>query len=156
MNPRPTKSPPPSTPSTFFLQNRDTGGAVLVKNRGRVPLSFVRQADPHRFWCVIVTQENNSIEFNTSPVFNESRKRTRTWETVLSPVFTKMLAYSPPQWNNVKNSISSVFATVNAETVSIEVNTENLEIYADLLIEKVFFNLIENALRHGEHVTVRV
>ncbi|MGP8045590.1 MAG: sensor histidine kinase [Methanoregula sp.] len=59
----------------------------------------------------------------------------------------------PPQWNNVKNSISSVFATVNAETVSIEVNTENLEIYADLLIEKVFFNLIENALRHGEHVT---
>ncbi len=33
------------------------------------------------------------------------------------------------------------------------IETGNLEIYADLLIEKVFFNLIENALRHGERVT---
>ena len=28
-----------------------------------------------------------------------------------------------------------------------------LEIFADPLIEKVFYNLIENSLRHGEHVT---
>ena len=30
----------------------------------------------------------------------------------------------------------------------------SLEIYADFLLEKVFFNLVENSLRHGEQVTV--
>jgi signal transduction histidine kinase len=35
----------------------------------------------------------------------------------------------------------------------IIVETNALEIYADLLIEKVFFNLIDNSLRHGERIT---
>jgi len=31
--------------------------------------------------------------------------------------------------------------------------TENLEIYADPMLQRVFYNLVENAHRHGEHVT---
>jgi signal transduction histidine kinase len=38
-------------------------------------------------------------------------------------------------------------------SVAISVETNHLEIYSDLLIEKVFFNLIDNSLRHGESVT---
>jgi PAS domain S-box-containing protein len=71
-------------------------------------------------------------------------------------VFTRIyqnVGVQPPQWKNVKDSISSVLATANVGDVSVVLNTGTLEIYADLLIEKVFFNLIENALRHGEHVT---
>ena len=33
------------------------------------------------------------------------------------------------------------------------IKTDNLEVYADPLFEKVFFNLFDNAVRHGEHVT---
>ena len=71
-------------------------------------------------------------------------------------VFTRIyqnVGVQPPQWKNVKTSISSVLVTANVGNVSVVLNTGNLEIYADLLIEKVFFNLIENALRHGKHVT---
>jgi signal transduction histidine kinase len=71
-------------------------------------------------------------------------------------VFTRIyqnVGVQPPQWKNVKDSISSVLATANVGNLSVVLNTGTLEIYADLLIEKVFFNLIENALRHGEHVT---
>ncbi|HUH79538.1 MAG TPA: PAS domain S-box protein [Methanoregula sp.] len=58
-----------------------------------------------------------------------------------------------PQWKNIKIAISTVLATMDRENIYFEIDTDNLEIYADFLIEKVFFNLIENALRHGEHVT---
>jgi PAS domain S-box-containing protein len=71
-------------------------------------------------------------------------------------VFTRIyqnVGVQPPQWKNVKTSISSVLVTANVGNVAVVLNTGNLEIYADLLIEKVFFNLIENALRHGKHVT---
>ncbi len=33
------------------------------------------------------------------------------------------------------------------------IDIENLIIYADLLLEKVFYNLVKNALRHGKGVT---
>ena len=36
----------------------------------------------------------------------------------------------------------------------MEKEVGNLEIYADLLLEKVFYNLVENSLRHGVKVTI--
>ena len=63
----------------------------------------------------------------------------------------------PPLWNNVKTTFSSVLSMISAGPVSFEIETDALDIYADFLIEKVFFNLVENAIRHGGHVTtVRV
>jgi PAS domain S-box-containing protein len=59
----------------------------------------------------------------------------------------------PPQWNNVQQIVTRVLSTMDRGGVAVLVTTGNLEIYADLLIEKVFFNLIENALRHGVDVT---
>jgi PAS domain S-box-containing protein len=85
------------------------------------------------------------------------QKEEKIVKTIYSQiVFTRIyqnVGVQPPQWKNVKTSISSVLVTANVGNVSVVLNTGNLEIYADLLIEKVFFNLIENALRHGKHVT---
>jgi PAS domain S-box-containing protein len=71
-------------------------------------------------------------------------------------VFTRdyqNVGVQPPQWKNIKITISSVITTMDIGNVSFVIDTGNLEIYADFLIEKVFFNLIENAIHHGEHVT---
>ena len=40
-----------------------------------------------------------------------------------------------------------------AKGISFEDDLDNLEIYGDPMIEKVFINLIDNSLRHGEHVS---
>ena len=37
--------------------------------------------------------------------------------------------------------------------VNVSVNCEGVEVFADAMISKVFYNLIHNALRHGEHLT---
>ncbi|MGB8308367.1 MAG: PAS domain S-box protein, partial [Methanoregula sp.] len=71
-------------------------------------------------------------------------------------IFTRIyqnVGVQPPQWKNVKESIAAALATANIGNVSVVLDTGTLEVYADLLIEKVFFNLIENALKHGEKVT---
>ncbi|MCK9580095.1 MAG: PAS domain S-box protein [Methanoregula sp.] len=59
----------------------------------------------------------------------------------------------PPQWIPVAPTLEGLLQTIDRGSVEIMVNTGGLEIYADPLIEKVFFNLIDNSLRHGEHVT---
>ena len=59
----------------------------------------------------------------------------------------------PPEWVNVGEIITKVLTTVDKEGIQVVNEAADLEIYTDRLIEKVFFNLIENAIRHGEHVS---
>jgi PAS domain S-box-containing protein len=59
----------------------------------------------------------------------------------------------PPRWIPLKDTLKSLLRTVDMESVRITIDTGDLEIYADPLIEKVFFNLIDNSLRHGGRVS---
>jgi PAS domain S-box-containing protein len=58
-----------------------------------------------------------------------------------------------PQWHNIAETISLAAASIDQRKVFIDVSLPPIEIYADPLLEKVFYNLIDNSLRHGEHVT---
>jgi PAS domain S-box-containing protein len=60
------------------------------------------------------------------------------------------MGMQPPRWQNVGQTF--LFAISHLDFLHIFHRTEvaNLEIYADPLLEKVFFNLMENALRHGK------
>ncbi|WP_321507844.1 PAS domain-containing sensor histidine kinase [uncultured Methanoregula sp.] len=58
-----------------------------------------------------------------------------------------------PQWHNIAETISLASATIDPRKVFINVTLPPIEVYADPLLEKVFYNLIENSMRHGEHVT---
>jgi PAS domain S-box-containing protein len=58
-----------------------------------------------------------------------------------------------PVWHNVAETVSLATASIDTHAIFIRVNIPPVEIYADPLLEKVFYNLIENATRHGEHVT---
>jgi len=64
---------------------------------------------------------------------------------------------SAPRWQNLEAVISRAAGTLTLTGISLESRLRDLWVYADPLIEKVFFNLLENSLRHGGNVsTVRV
>jgi len=54
-----------------------------------------------------------------------------------------------PQWYNVKKTIETATAPLLLPHGTLSVGIENISIYADPLLEKVFYNLVENALRYG-------
>jgi len=57
------------------------------------------------------------------------------------------------QWYNLRKVITSAAAELPLSSVSVIVAFDDLELYADPLLEKVFYTLLENALRHGRTVT---
>ena len=63
------------------------------------------------------------------------------------------IGVQPPQWNKINDTIIKVLTTMDLGGIPVVVEKNTREIYTDLLIDKVFFNLIDNSLRHGEHVT---
>jgi len=58
-----------------------------------------------------------------------------------------------PQWYNVKKTIETATAPLPLPQGMLSVGIENISIYADPLLEKVFYNLVENALRYGRKLT---
>ena len=58
-----------------------------------------------------------------------------------------------PLWQDLKTIISSAISENDIGLLSIEVNIKSCLIYADPLFKKVFVNIIENSIRHGDHVT---
>jgi PAS domain S-box-containing protein len=58
-----------------------------------------------------------------------------------------------PQWQNVDITIRNAIAGLDLGAVSVEQEVANLELYADLLLERVFSTLVDNTLRHGQKAT---
>lgn len=58
-----------------------------------------------------------------------------------------------PVWQDPSSIIREVSVTSYCPDIAIRVPDPGWEIYADPLFEKVIYNLIENAVRHGGHIT---
>jgi PAS domain S-box-containing protein len=58
-----------------------------------------------------------------------------------------------PKWFNLKNVILSAAEGLSLAPITLSVDVDQFEIYADPMVEKVFFTLLENAMRHGKKVT---
>ena len=62
------------------------------------------------------------------------------------------LGVKSPLWQNICETSTRAYSQF-ITTISFTCDTHNLEIYADPLLEKVFYNLFDNAMRHGDNVT---
>jgi signal transduction histidine kinase len=101
----------------------------------------------------LALMENNTTERCPDLVRNmETIARTIRQQIIFTRNYQN-IGMQPPQWNDIRNTISLVLPMIEKGSALVIVDTGSLEIYADILVEKVFYNLIENALRHGEHVT---
>lgn len=58
-----------------------------------------------------------------------------------------------PGWYSVPVILRQVQTHIESTGIPIETDLPDVQIYADPLIEKVFYNLMENALRHGKGLT---
>jgi PAS domain S-box-containing protein len=58
-----------------------------------------------------------------------------------------------PSWQDVGSLVEMAEKSLDMHGVKVENRCSNLKIFADPLLEKVFYNLIENAVRYGEKIS---
>ncbi|MBN1432741.1 MAG: PAS domain S-box protein [Methanomicrobiaceae archaeon] len=58
-----------------------------------------------------------------------------------------------PSWQNLEKIIESSRSKAQLRNIAFFNDCRGLEIYADPMIEKIFFNLLDNTIRHGGDVT---
>jgi CheY-like chemotaxis protein len=59
----------------------------------------------------------------------------------------------PPRWQNVNMALLLGLSHTSPGEIQHSIETGELEVFADPLLEKAFQGLVENSLAHGEHVT---
>jgi len=52
-------------------------------------------------------------------------------------------------WQNVSEIVGKTVATLALGNINLDLDCPRLEVYADPMLEKVFYNLIDNSLRYG-------
>jgi PAS domain S-box-containing protein len=60
------------------------------------------------------------------------------------------LGMQEPEWQNLQHIISLLHIP---SSISSEIHLKGITLYADKMLEKVFFNLVDNSIRHGQGVT---
>jgi PAS domain S-box-containing protein len=63
------------------------------------------------------------------------------------------IGVNAPKWQDAGAIIHEAAAQLSLSEIDLQIAVSGVEIFADPLIVKVFFNLIENSLRHGIRVT---
>ncbi len=58
-----------------------------------------------------------------------------------------------PRWQRVASTMRAAASSLSLEGISLEIDTGALEVFADPMLERVFFNILENSVRHGGGVT---
>jgi PAS domain S-box-containing protein len=99
-----------------------------------------------------------SKEDVTDPVFRGYiQKEDQAAEAILGQIeFTRDyqdIGTQAPKWQILFEIISSAIQKLKPQKIELNVNVRGVGVFADPLMEKVFYNLMENSLRHGDHVT---
>jgi PAS domain S-box-containing protein len=71
--------------------------------------------------------------------------------------FTKLyqdLGVIAPDWKNVNDTYYRACIHVDIKKIRFESTVDGLEIFADPLLDRVFYNILQNAVEHGDHVSV--
>ncbi len=63
------------------------------------------------------------------------------------------IGVNAPEWQDIPEIIRSSASQLPVDTIDLHITFSGVEVFADPLIGKVFYNLIENSFRHGGNIT---
>ena len=89
-----------------------------------------------------------------SGYLNKEKEAVRAIEEQIA--FTRIyqdLGVHGPRWQGVGASIGKAATQIELQPVAIKCAVDGLELYADPLLERVFYNLADNAIRYGKTLT---
>jgi PAS domain S-box-containing protein len=141
-----------------ILERKRFEATLNLANRKLNTLSSITHHDILDQITAIVRNVSLAEEMVTDPSLLEHLKKIEQSTQIIQKQIRFARDYedigqNAPQWQAVAGTIRRATAELNLACVGIETNLDKFEIYADLLLEKVFYNIVDIALRHGDSET---
>ena len=141
-----------------ILERKRFEATLKLANRKLNTLSSITQHDILEQISAIFRYITLAEEMITDPALLEHLKKIDQSTQIIQKQIRFARDYqdigrNAPQWQAVGGTIRRAIAEFDLSGISIEKDMDTLEIFADLLLEKVFYNIVDNALRHGQKET---
>jgi PAS domain S-box-containing protein len=132
--------------------------AFKIANKKITMLNSITRHDILNQLLVLRAYIELSKQKNQDPVIAEFiSKEEKAAESIQMQIeFTRTyqdIGSQAPRWQNLEEIVASAIGKLKPVITDMNFALGNAEIFADPLLEKVFYNLMENSLRHGDHVT---
>lgn len=139
-------------------KRRKVEAALGMANQKLSLLSQITRHDISNRVFALLAEIDLAKDLSKEPGLTESlHQLERTSMAIQDQIaFTKdyqEIGTQAPAWYLVTPLIRSAADPLYSPEVNVSVNCDGLEVFADAMISKVFYNLIHNALRHGENLT---
>ena len=84
-------------------------------------------------------------------------RMTRITDTLVNQIdFTKAyqdIGMLSPEWQSVAEVCRQAQTQLDAGQVAVRIDADGMEVLADPMLKKVFYNLMDNSIKHGGHVS---
>jgi len=132
-----------------------------ANNKLTILSSITRHDIKNQLMALSIYLQLSEEELETIPTASEYLKKEMMIAEIMGHQidFTKVyedMGTTAPIWQNVNESVRRAVAALPMLDVQVEVDRSDLAIYADPLFEKVFYNLIDNALRYGGDTMTKI
>jgi signal transduction histidine kinase len=139
-------------------KRRRVEAALGTANQKLSLLAQITQHDISNRVFALLAELDLAKDLSCDPKLTESlRNLERTAMAIHDQItFTKdygEIGVQAPAWYPITPLIQSAADQLQSPDVTVTVNCNGVEVFADAMISKVFYNLIHNALRHGKHLT---
>jgi PAS domain S-box-containing protein len=133
--------------------------AIQLANRKLNTLSSITRHDILNQITAIVMYVSLAEETVTDPQIREHLEKIEKITHLIQRQirFTRdyqNIGSHAPSWQEVTAIVGEAIKDLGLGIIRVETDLDSLEIYADLLLEKVFSNLVDNSVRHGDHVSL--
>jgi PAS domain S-box-containing protein len=157
-----------STEESLLAQNRElemqretirkSKQAILVANRKLNLLSGLTRHDVANQLTALSGYVELSADWVQDPKFHQVIKKQQMIIEMIHRqiLFTKEyenMGVNAPVWQSVGTTAMNAALGLDLSGICLKVLSDNLEIYADPLLIKGFYNLMDNTLRYGENVS---
>lgn len=143
---------------TDFTDRKKTEDALFLANKKLNMLSSITRHDILNSIMAVTGYLEISEDIAEDPELRKFiAKETEAVNLIRRQIeFTREyqdIGMNEPKWQNVGIVVDQCAGMLDMGAIKYENNLKGLEIFCDPLIEKVFYNLMENSFRHGGHIT---
>jgi PAS domain S-box-containing protein len=142
-----------------ITENKRTEDALALACQKMNLLSSITRHDILNQLTVLSGYLSLSEEYTSDEkLLDFIKKETTAAERINQQIaFTKEyqdIGVHAPQWQNLHDTILTAANHIDLTLIDLQIHFSEIEIYADPLVGKVFYNLLDNTVRHGEKTSV--
>jgi len=137
-----------------ITERKKAENAIRLANHQLNLITSITRHDINNKISVILGYLGIAKEAISDPLVAEYISKIETATSTIQSLIGEARVYQElgskePQWQDLESTLPRSHIPAN---ITLNADVRGIDVYADMMLGKVFFNLLDNSIQHGQHV----